>query len=681
MSSSSVVEWSASSLRQQHEHRQVQFELEARQHEHLVEVPTLPHQVRDALRELGLPVRLFGENPANVRDRLKRELALRQVQERQRRNDDAAAKGGRLKTEPVEASKVEEEEAMIKYTRASTELVEARQSILLFSLDCARRRLNRERSWRAQQQQQQIQQQATQESSAVGGGKNREGVSSRENKRRLSGGEPAMKEDASRVDGGSLETSAVILPFSVDSLDRQAARTFRHLRNLALEGSQYCDHRAVSSLRVVPLFSAFSSSSSSSNSSLVVAGTWTASLHVLDQQLQVRATRSSCHEDRIMSLDAMMTGIPTPHNPSLVWKVVVATASLDGTAKLFRIQPDDGKDTTTYDSDPTDRAPTKGDNEGSDKKVSRPSVVIGDTDEDVPMEDDSVPPSATMHEPSIESLEGRGEGEGHKGLCVSELAHLQGHAARLCRVAFHPMKRHVATTSFDHTWRLWDVEASQLLLLQDGHARECYGIGFHPDGSLAASTDLGGIVHLWDLRTSKSVAWYRSHAGKVLNAEFHPANGFHLATAGEDGCIHVFDLRRRPRSLSSSSFATAATTTIKAPPHATTSPLVSIPAHSGIVTSLRFDPTGECLCSSSFDGTAKVWNARSWKLLRRLEGHLGKVTSADMMTTMTVHHLPSEDGSRRDRDGATGGSSRSSHSFLRPGVVTAGFDRTVKLWN
>jgi U4/U6 small nuclear ribonucleoprotein PRP4 len=96
---------------------------------------------------------------------------------------------------------------------------------------------------------------------------------------------------------------------------------------------------------------------------------------------------------------------------------------------------------------------------------------------------------------------------------VEEVAHLRGHAARLCSIAFHPTGQYVATTSFDHTWRLWDVETSNMnegaeLLLQDGHAKEVYGVGFHPDGSLVATTDFGGVVQCWDLRTGKSICHF-----------------------------------------------------------------------------------------------------------------------------------------------------------------------------
>jgi U4/U6 small nuclear ribonucleoprotein PRP4 len=375
---------------------------------------------------------------------------------------------------------------------------------------------------------------------------------------------------------------------------------------------------------------------------LVVAGTWAASLHVLGPDLRALATLDRCHEDRIMGLDATAArgGADDAGAGASAADVLVATASLDGTAKLFRIR-DGGEDGVSPRGQNGAGGGAPGDGDGAD-------------DDDVRAEDVGAAGGAPLP------------------LRLEEVSHLRGHAARLCRVSFHPMGRHAATTSYDHTWRLWDAETSQQLLLQDGHARECYGVGFHPDGGLAATTDLGGVVHVWDLRTSKSIAWHRSHAGRVLNAEFHPANGFQLATAGEDGAVHVFDLRRRRRPrASSASSATAA---------ATASPLVSIPAHSGIVTGLRFDPAsgGEFLCTSGFDGAARVWSARSWRLVRSLRGHHGKVSGADAVA-LAPNAAADGGGDRGDGDGGAD-RDRPRTPWARPAVVTAGFDRTVKLW-
>ena len=46
------------------------------------------------------------------------------------------------------------------------------------------------------------------------------------------------------------------------------------------------------------------------------------------------------------------------------------------------------------------------------------------------------------------------------------IATLTGHADRLARVEFHPSGRYLGTASYDHTWRLWDVETQAQLLLQ-----------------------------------------------------------------------------------------------------------------------------------------------------------------------------------------------------------------------
>jgi U4/U6 small nuclear ribonucleoprotein PRP4 len=615
--------WSEGSLRRQQEHLQALQRLEAQKiAATLVDVPTLPHLVRDALRQLGQPVRLFGENLANVRDRLKWELAIRKQQRQQ--GDDLEDGGGADAVGRRRAADADEE-AVTKYTRATGALVEARKQIAEFSLQRAQRRLQVERQQRT----------AAAQNISIDHEKKKRPFESNNDDEKMGDSSSIPKNHDEMIDGGG----------GVDRLDQLARKTFRKVRNLALEGSQYCDQRAVSCLRVVRMAGSgsetavSSSSSSSAASSLVVAGTWTGSIHVMDSSLQKVGSVPQCHDDRIMAMDAFLPGnnsATTLLDGSSSSSLLVATASLDRTAKLFRI----GYSCPGS----TDNEPTMTEN----GKAGAEDVVMKDAEASP-----STGPSVTRRSAAEATT-----------FASTELLHLRGHAARLSRVAFHPMHKHVATTSYDHTWRLWDIETSDCLLLQDGHARECYGIGFHPDGSLVATTDLGGIAHLWDLRTSKSVAFYRSHAGKVLNSEFHP-NGFHFGTAGEDGCVHVWDIRHRTKAQKRHGAAAAQQQQQLLHGQATGTPLVSIPAHCGIVTGLRFDASGEFLCTSSFDGAVKLWNCRSWKLLNRLQGHQGKVTSVDVI-----------------RDGRAGGrasNSNSEDSLLR-GVVTSGFDKTVKLW-
>lgn len=203
---------------------------------------------------------------------------------------------------------------------------------------------------------------------------------------------------------------------------------------------------------------------------------------------------------------------------------------------------------------------------------------------------------------------------------LTHLHDLTGHQRRLCRVAIHPCNKYVATTSSDYSWRMWDVESGKCLLLQDGHAKECYGIDWGPDGNLVATTDWAGVTHIWDVRTSKSI-WHanQGHVGRVLNASWSP-NGFQLATSGDDGTIRIWDVRRKKCAA-------------------------VIPAHSRVITSTSFGD--EILTSSSMDGQARIWSARSWELIASYDCGGGVVSGCHLM---------------------------------HDGLVTCGFDKTLKLF-
>jgi U4/U6 small nuclear ribonucleoprotein PRP4 len=494
-----VLNLSAASQTQFLKHQAALLDLEAKKvAATLVNVPTLPDQVRAALRNLGLPVRLFGENLANVRDRLRFELARRQVSS----GTEVAVDIDRDQALPKGA-----EEEITKYTRASPELVAARQEIAVFSLERAQIRMERERDLR---------------------------TAFLKRKR----------DQDSKMDAAAME---------LEKLDQTCLKTYKTLRGMGLEGSQYVDTRTVSCICTQNI----------GEVPLIATGSWTGSIHLWDGGSSILpkvGEKVKCHEDRIMGI-AMMTDAGNT-------SAILCTTSIDRTAKLWSVES------------------------------SAPSAM---SDEE---------------EPSMESWS------------ITEKAHLRGHTKRLCRAAFHPMKKHVATTSFDFSWRLWDVESNQeMLLLQDGHWKESYGIGFHPDGSLCATTDFAGVIQVWDLRTGKAIRHFMGHAKRVLNAEFHPINGFQLVSSGDDGTIKIWDIRQRKQ-------------------------LSSIPAHSNIVTQLRFDRTkGEYLASSSFDGTVKLWSTRSWKMLNVLQGHEGIVSGVDVI-------------SRGDNIS----------------LVSCGFDKTLKMW-
>jgi len=483
-----VMELTADSLLERQKHEAMLVDLDAKQRAFQMDVPTLPNQVRDMLRSMRLPVRLFGENMAQIRDRLRMALARMDVVL------DRQANAPETKSHWVEPQIQE-----TKYTRALPELVAARAIITQISLKNSRERLTMERRRRA-------------------GAKR---------KRAREGRLLAMDEEETTDEA------------HVSLLDKDCEKLYKCISNMALEGSQYGDERALSAV--------CTSNHPVGGIPLICTASWSGTMQMWNgNELSLLGKRTMAHEDRIMNMALQ----PLPDGSAS--QILAATASIDLTAKLWKV---------------------------------------------------------TKCDESFQAV---------------QVAHLIGHEARLSNVAFHPTGAYIGTTSFDHSWRLWDGATGVQLLLQDGHWKEVYGIGFHPDGSLVATTDFAGVTHNWDLRTGKSICHFVGHAKRVLCAEYAP-HGLHLATAGDDGTIKIWDLRKRKS-------------------------LASIPAHSNLISQLRFShpgTNGEYLASSSFDGTAKLWSTRDWVMLSTLRGHEGKVMGIDV---------------------------------LRDGVVTSGYDKTLKIW-
>ncbi len=206
------------------------------------------------------------------------------------------------------------------------------------------------------------------------------------------------------------------------------------------------------------------------------------------------------------------------------------------------------------------------------------------------------------------------------------LRELCGHTDRLGRIAFHPAGRHLATASFDLTWRLWDVETGACLAEQEGHSRAVYAVAFQRDGSLAASAGLDAFGRIWDVRTGRSIMVLEGHVKGVLALDFSP-NGFHVATGALDNSARVFDLRRR-------------------------GPLAVLPGHTALVSQVRFEPdAGAYLLTAGYDSSVKLWCGRRLRLTRALVGHEGKIMGADV---------------------APGGGCT---------LATSGYDRTLKLYS
>lgn len=225
---------------------------------------------------------------------------------------------------------------------------------------------------------------------------------------------------------------------------------------------------------------------------------------------------------------------------------------------------------------------------------------------------------------------------------------INAHTNRVTSTTFHPLSNYVISTSFDQTWKLWDITKQVDILTQEGHDKAVFTGCIHPDGGLFVSSGLDGVSHIWDLRSGQSISQLQKHAQGVYSSDFSP-NGYQLVTASGDCSVKVWDIRYLNK------------------------PEFTIPSHTKLVSLVKFfkrteaeklseevsdefgnnkerlDSNGTFLATSSYDGLINIWSSDNWLKIKSLKGHSDKVMCLDI-----------------DGDGGS--------------IVSTGWDRTVKLW-
>ena len=153
---------------------------------------------------------------------------------------------------------------------------------------------------------------------------------------------------------------------------------------------------------------------------------------------------------------------------------------------------------------------------------------------------------------------------------------------------------------------------------------------FSPDGKRLATGDRGGAVRVWAADTGYPVAEFE-HKGTVHAVAWDP-DGMHLASAGADGAAKVWNVADP-----------------KADP-------VVLELHKGPVYGAAFGPekSAHLLATAGWDGTVRLWDAKSGVLKHTLAGHSGDVWGVSFGHGGAVVASAGADGTVRVWDVATG---------------------------
>lgn len=162
------------------------------------------------------------------------------------------------------------------------------------------------------------------------------------------------------------------------------------------------------------------------------------------------------------------------------------------------------------------------------------------------------------------------------------------HNSFIVEFNFSPDSTRLATSSDDRTAKVWEVATGQELLTLYGHTAPVDSIAFSADGNLIATGGGDGTTRVWEAPVGATGAReVLSIPSQSVSAYFSPLDdGASLVTASEGGLITVFDIR---------------------PSHE----LLTFSGHTDWVWGLAFSPDGDRLATSSFDGTAHVWQLPS----------------------------------------------------------------------
>lgn len=211
---------------------------------------------------------------------------------------------------------------------------------------------------------------------------------------------------------------------------------------------------------------------------------------------------------------------------------------------------------------------------------------------------------------------------------------LAGHTDRVPALAWSPDGSRLYSAGWDTTARVWDTASGEPVILLNSHASQVATLAVSPDGRLLACADSDNAVHVWDLTTRRTLHVLRGHEGEVRCLAW-ARDGQALASGGADQVIHLWDaLAGRPLSGPSGPVGHGARVAVSPDggrlavaggdgvavwDTATGRQALEVSCP-GVLHAVAVSPDGLALATGGESPAARLWDARTGRLRRILNG-------------------------------------------------------------
>ncbi|MCM1984772.1 AAA-like domain-containing protein [Lyngbya confervoides] len=263
-------------------------------------------------------------------------------------------------------------------------------------------------------------------------------------------------------------------------------------------------------------------------------------------------------------------------SPDGAW---VATASRDGTAKLWTLRGQEHRSLTGHQGDvygvsfsPDSRRLATASKDGTVKVWSLTGSLLF-----------TLSPGSAVYSVSF-SPDGKwiatAAQDGTAHLWTSQGEHratLLGHQGAIYSIQFHPNSQQMVTASRDRTVKVWRLDGT-LVRSRSGLGIQ-YSASFSPNGQILASAGQTGEIQLWaGSQLKKTIP---AHAGEIYDVSFDPTGQF-LATASADETVRIWSVEGEE--------------------------ITTFQGYQGAVYDVSFDEQGHSLATASHEKHARLWN-------------------------------------------------------------------------